>query len=289
MWFSVFPVLLACKNLSLKDFCFWQGAQNRRVCMKPISHCTLCLSFTSNSLGRLTGQMQTCKNDWCYFSWFWAKYFLSFPWRNFLHMSDDGQDVTYAHCPLPLFLVEHKLAWYVFYLLSCAWGISPGVRKSRLFALAWTLSKGLGATVWKICHSASEDHCSFLKSFSLIESCHELPLVSRADPQHTVGTVSRSFLGRELSPCNLRQQRPSKAELQWTDMENEKKSMQIIQRWTVIRPMLLLNLVASPVCVLEIMFTKKISWVEVTSSVFRTWASCNCHQNTLLFLRNHFA
>lgn len=43
MWSSVFPVLQACKNLSLKDFCSWQEAQNRWVCMQPISHCALCL------------------------------------------------------------------------------------------------------------------------------------------------------------------------------------------------------------------------------------------------------
>lgn len=133
-----FSSLLTCKNLNLKDFCFWQGAQNRWVCTQPISHCTLCLPFTSDSLGRLIGQMWTCKNDCCYLSWFWAKYFLPFPWRIFLHMSEeDGQDVTYVHFMLPLFLVEHKLAWYIFDLLSCAWGISLRVRKSLLFALGW--------------------------------------------------------------------------------------------------------------------------------------------------------
>lgn len=50
---------------------------------------------------------------------------------------EDGQDVTYVYFMLPLFLVEHKLAWYIFDLLSCAWGISLTVRKSLLFALSW--------------------------------------------------------------------------------------------------------------------------------------------------------
>lgn len=138
------------------------------------AHQSLCfVSFTSDSLGRLMGRMSTCKNDCCYISWFWAKYFFSFPWRNFLHMSEeDGQDVTYVHFPLPLFLMEHKLAWYVFDLLSCAWDISLRVRKSQLFALAWTLSKDLGPKVWKICHLTTEHHYSFLKCFSLLESCH---------------------------------------------------------------------------------------------------------------------
>lgn len=164
---SVFPVLLACKNLNLKDFCFWQGAQNRWVCTQPINHCTLCLSFTSDSLGRLIGQMWTCKNDWCYLSWFWAKYFLPFPWRNFFAY-EWGR---WAGCDLCTFYVASVSSGAQVSMIYF-W---PTILCLRHFTESKEISAicfGLGPTVWKICYLTSEDHYSFLKYFSLLGTCH---------------------------------------------------------------------------------------------------------------------
>lgn len=160
----------ACENHNLKDLCFQQGAQNRRVCAQPTSGCSSWLSFISDFLGRLIGQMWTCKTDCCYRSWLRAKYFpggIYYVW-----VKKMGKKWPHVHFPLPLFLVENKFTRYSFDLLSCAWGVSPGVGKSWLFVLPWTFSKDWGYTVWKICHSTSEVRYFFLKYFSLLGSCH---------------------------------------------------------------------------------------------------------------------
>lgn len=145
MVFIFFPALLSCKKLILKDFIFWHRAQNRPVCKQLISRCTLCLSFTSDSLGRLIGQMWTCKKYCWYLSWFWAKYFPPLPLKPFF-MDEWGRWAGCRQCLFSIASVSsgEQVTMMCIWLLSCAWGISRGVRKSWLFGLTWNFSKGLG-------------------------------------------------------------------------------------------------------------------------------------------------
>lgn len=142
MWFSFFlPALLSCKNIIFKGFHLWHRVQNRAVCKQLMSHCTL--SFTSDDLSRLIGQMWACKKH---------KHSCTSPDLGpntsspsleaiFLWMSEK----KWVGCHLclfsiALFLVEHKLPGYVF-----GYCLVPDVFHWP-FTLTWSLSKGLGLT-----------------------------------------------------------------------------------------------------------------------------------------------